>query len=125
MLSQVVLAVGRRLDVPLVGLQAPHRYMVKYDGSQAPEGQPRDDIIIIDCYGGGRIVSLAEVKQVVPRFDPEKHLAPSSHAATLTRILANLRFDLGRAKRFNDFAEVSHYYAILEEAAPDWDLANW
>jgi len=33
--------------------------------------------------------------------------------------------DPGRAKRIDDFKGVSQYYAILEEAAPDWDLANW
>jgi hypothetical protein len=124
MLSLLVLAVGRRLNVPLVGLQVPHRYMVMYDGSQAPEGQPKDDIIV-HCYGGGRIVTPAEIKQVASRFDPEKHLAPSSNAASLTRVLASLRFDLKQAKRDNDVKEVSQYFAILEKAAPDWDLANW
>ena len=45
-LSEIAVAVGKRLDVPIVGLPVPGRYMFKYDGSQAPTGKPKRDVII-------------------------------------------------------------------------------
>src|SRR5262249_4279930 len=45
LLSHVVVSVADRLRVPIVGLSMPMRYMVKYDGSRAPAGFAKDDII--------------------------------------------------------------------------------
>ena len=35
LLSEIAVAVARRLDVPVVGIPVPGRYMIKYDGAQA------------------------------------------------------------------------------------------
>jgi hypothetical protein len=59
LLSHVVVAVGRRLEVPIVGLPT-QRYIVKYDGAKAPAGFPKDDIYI-HPFDGGRILERADL----------------------------------------------------------------
>lgn len=90
LLSHVVVATADRLGVPIVGLQIPGRYMVKYDGSRAPKGQPRDDIIL-DPFGNGVELSVEQVSTLVGvRIDPQTDLQPSPKRDTLTRMLRNL-----------------------------------
>lgn len=45
LISHVAISVGRRLDVPLVGLHS-QPFSFKYDGQRAPEGFPRKDIVV-------------------------------------------------------------------------------
>ncbi len=92
LLSHVVVSVGKRLHAPLVGVAVPRRYMVKYDGAQAPPGAPKNDIII-DPFGGGRTVNVDEIEDLVGGFDPLRNLAPSEPRATLARMLRNLGSD--------------------------------
>jgi regulator of sirC expression with transglutaminase-like and TPR domain len=113
LLSHMVVSIGRRMDLPLVGLQVPSRYMLKYDGSQAPPGQPRDDVVV-DAYGDGKILTLEELKTLVPTFDPATHLAPSGRRATLTRMLRNLVNDLQQAGRHDESRQVAEYLAICD-----------
>jgi regulator of sirC expression with transglutaminase-like and TPR domain len=117
LLSHLVVSVGERLEVPLVGLQVPSRYMLKYDGAKAPKGQPADDIVI-DAYGDGKILTLDELKALVPSFDPATHLAPSSRRATLTRMLRNLANDLQQAGRHEEAQQVERYLLLCDEAIP-------
>jgi regulator of sirC expression with transglutaminase-like and TPR domain len=98
LLSQVVVAVGRRLHVPFVGIGLPGRYMVKYDGAQAPEGFAKSDIVI-DAFGGGTIMTNEALKMSIPAFDPEEHLAPYGNRETLARMLRNLVSDFATAKQ--------------------------
>ena len=116
LLSHVLVSVAQRLDVPIVGLQVPGRYMVKYEGSRAPAGQPQDDIVV-DPYGG-TVLSIDEVKQVVPSFDPEQHLLPSSRRATLSRMLLNLINDLEGVGRHEVAQRGARYKAILDAEPP-------
>lgn len=117
LLSHVVVSVGERLDVPLVGLQIPGRYMLKYDGARAPPGQPQDDIVI-DAYGDGKILSFDELKELVPTFDPMEDLAPSSRRATLARMLRNLYNDLKQSGRHAEAEQVEEYLELCAAVAP-------
>ena len=38
LLSEIAVAVARRLELPVVGLGIPGRYMIKYEGRRAPAG---------------------------------------------------------------------------------------
>ena len=95
MLSHVVVSVGQRMEVPLVGIPVPERYMVKYDGSQAPPGTEKRDIII-DAFGG-RLMTVDEVKQLIHSFDPTIHLQPANNRDILIRMLNNI---------------AAHFYAV-------------
>ncbi len=102
LLSQVMVAVGRRLDVPIVGIPVPSRYMVKYDGRRAPgasEEKPGDDIYI-DAYAGGNVLTITEIDEIVGGdLDPMRDLAPAANRATLLRMMQNLETHcLGREK---------------------------
>jgi regulator of sirC expression with transglutaminase-like and TPR domain len=92
LLSHIAVAVADRLKVPVIGIPVPGRYMIKYDGSRAPEGHPRDDIII-DPFGDWKILSGEEVDELVPGFNPESDLAPGSRREIVIRMLRNLASD--------------------------------
>ena len=92
LLSHIAVAIADRLKVPVVGIPVPGRYMIKYDGSRAPEGHPRDDIII-DPFGDWQILSAEEVDQLVPGFNPESDLGPGTRREIVIRMLRNLASD--------------------------------
>ncbi len=113
LISHVAVSVAERLDTPIVGLSIPRRYMIKYDGSRAPKGHPREDIII-DPFGNWRILTPEQVKEVIASFDPEQHLRPSPRRDSLARMLRNLSSDLGRAGEDEKAAEVEQIVMLLE-----------
>lgn len=98
LLSHVAVSIADRLKVPIVGLGMPGRYMIKYDGSRAPAGFPRDDIII-DPFGGWQILTPDGVRQLIPSFIPRTHLVPSTRHDTINRMLRNLISDFQTVKQ--------------------------
>ena len=92
LLSHVVVSVADRLDWPFVGVPIPGRYMVKYDGSRAPTGSPKEDILL-DPFGGGKILTMEQLLEIVPSLDPQTALTPSSKRETVVRMLRNLEAD--------------------------------
>ncbi len=116
LLSHLAVSVAQRAKLPFVGIPVPGRYMIKYDGSQAPEGQPRDDIII-DPYGDWVVLSVEEAKQVVRSFDPDQHLKPSTHREVIARMLRNLESDFEYTKQ-PDKAAQTRQLLILVESQP-------
>lgn len=97
LLSHVAVAVGARLGLPLEGVAMPYRYMFKYDGSRAPAGFARTDIVV-DAFGGGRIVNEDDLEDIITGlgggFDPLRHLRNCPRRETLTRMLRNVEADL-------------------------------
>jgi regulator of sirC expression with transglutaminase-like and TPR domain len=88
LVSHVVVSVAQRVDVPIVGLAIPGRYMAKYDGDRVPDGFPKKDVLI-DPFGG-RVIQEDDIRRLVFGFDPQVHLLPSAKLATLVRMLNNL-----------------------------------
>ena len=113
LLSHVVVSVAQRLEIPIVGLGIPGRYMCKYDGSQAP-GKPTEDIII-DPFGAGRVVTVNQLKKEIPSFNPATHLKPSGHRSTLVRMLTNLANEYQQAGKQGMAQRVYEYQQILKE----------
>ncbi len=99
-LSHVAVAVGTRLGLPLEGVALPYRYMFKYDGSRAPAGFPRTDIIV-DAFGGGRIVNEDDLEDIITGlgggFDPLRHLQNCPRRETLARMLRNVESQFAKA----------------------------
>lgn len=94
LLSHVYVAVGDRLKVPLVGIGVPGQYMLKYEGSKAPAGFAKKDIIV-DPHMGSRVLTPQQLAAFVGAgFDPDEHLAPSGHRPTLLRMMSNLQSHL-------------------------------
>jgi regulator of sirC expression with transglutaminase-like and TPR domain len=117
LLSHVTVAVADRMGVPIVGLATPYRYMVKYEGSRAPEGYARDDIIF-DPYNAGRVIPRSELSRALQiadeRFDLKAFLIPSSKRESLLRMLRNLELDYLRVGLPRKSVEVAGYRRTLE-----------
>ncbi|MCH8993420.1 MAG: tetratricopeptide repeat protein [Chloroflexi bacterium] len=88
-LSVVYIEVGRRLELPIVGVGMPGHFLVKY---LAPEEE-----IIIDPFHRGIILSEEECADLLTRSSGEaipfqpNYLAPVAKKQILTRMLNNLR----------------------------------
>lgn len=89
LLSEIAVAVARRLDLPIVGIPVPGRYMIKYDGAQAPGGKQAD--IIINPFENWKVTSVAELAQSIRLFNPRDDLAASPPRATIERMLRNMQ----------------------------------
>lgn len=93
LLAHVTIAVGRRLDLPIVGLPVSGMYTVKYDGRRAPKGFPKRDIFF-HPYEGGRVLSLEDRAKLFPSEDPEILVPPGTSREVLIRMLNNLTSSL-------------------------------
>lgn len=88
-LSAVYMEVARRIGLRLHGVGMPGHFLVKHAG-------PCDEIVI-DPFGGGRIVSAADCQQILDHvFDGKRRFEPGMLAAIgtrqiLTRMLTNLK----------------------------------
>lgn len=107
-LSHIAILVAQRLDVPIVGLGVPGRYMIQYD---AP-GKQAD--LIIDPFGDWTVVSPAEVKQISHPIDPEKDLVPDTHRNALSRMLRNLIADYTGAGQSVKARELNTYLLMVD-----------
>lgn len=93
LLSHVVVAVGRRLEIPIVGIPTPRRYIVKYDGQQAPEGFPKHDIYL-DPFDKGRVLDRENRLERFPDLNPDQMVPPQSARYDLLRMLSNFETEL-------------------------------
>ena len=115
MLSEIAVAIGRRLEIPIAGVAVPRNYMFKYDGSQAPEGLPKEDVIV-DTRAGWKVKSADLISQRWG-FAPQD-LEPSKPRATIERMLNNLESDFEAVGQHRRAAEVRSYRAIFLAPAP-------
>jgi Transglutaminase-like superfamily len=111
-LSHICLAVARRLDVPLVSVPASLNYIVKYDGSRAPAGYPKEDIYF-HPYQRGRLLSRADRQREFPMHDPDKMVPPDTSRQSLTRMLRNLMTALGENRRGEQLKEAEEFFSLL------------
>ncbi len=93
LVSHVVIAVARRLDVPIVGLPTSGRYIVKYDGQRAPAGFPKEDIVL-DPFDNGKVLTREGRMELFPGADPDNLAKPATRREALIRMLNNLESHL-------------------------------
>jgi regulator of sirC expression with transglutaminase-like and TPR domain len=110
LLSHVVVSVARRLEIPIVGIGTSGRFFCMYDGAQAPGGPQQD--IVIDPFGGGRILTNTQLKKEFPVFD-ETDLKPYSNRNTVLRMLRNVSSDFESQNDYPSAARVSELEFIL------------
>lgn len=87
--AHVVVAVARRLKVPIVGLPVSGMYSVKYDGARSPKGFPQEDIVFYP-HDGGRVLSPADLKKLFGVSDPADLAPPATARQALIRMLGNV-----------------------------------
>lgn len=117
LLSHLTIAVARRLDVPLVGVPLSGTYIVKYDGSRAPDGFPKDDIFL-DPFEHGRLLRASdEVERAFPGQDAASQL-PLNHRDTLERMLRNLASSCAERKDHEQLEQVEEFLELLAAYSP-------
>jgi hypothetical protein len=108
LLSHVSVAVCGRLKLPIVGVPAGGRYLIKYDGSQAPAGFPQDDIVL----------SPFDDFQTLPPSNPGASAGLDTSREALTRMLRNLMSDLDTSSETDNLQQVGELFELLEAYAP-------
>jgi len=116
LLSHVVVSVAERIGAPLAGIPIPGRYMVKYDGRRAPGGFAKQDIII-NAFEGGRVMSKEDMRKTLGEGPSVvSYLTPSTHRATLVRMLTNLRADFEAQGNTKQAAQAYRCWQQLQSA---------
>ena len=104
------------MNVPLSGT-----YLVKYDGLQAPDGFPQDDIFL-HPFENGRIIKAADIERELPGKDATE-TASDEPRSVLNRVLANLTTALERFEndhmRQAQLEQVRELKQLLEAYSPD------
>lgn len=118
LLSQMVMAVGKRLEIPIVGVPSPGRYIVKYDGRQAPPGFPKDDIFI-DPYGDGKVLTREDRLERFPGSDPDRFPEPQTRRQDLIRMLNNIETHLFNRDEIDRAYLAVEFRVALEQRLPE------
>ncbi len=119
-MCHLMIAVARRLEIPIVGLPVSGMYIVKYDGSRAPAGYPKDDIYI-HAYEKGRILSRDDRKREYRSYDPDVMVPPGSSRETMERMLNNIETTLASRDLPGDSLRrdlVNELGSLLEQSNP-------
>jgi regulator of sirC expression with transglutaminase-like and TPR domain len=116
LLSHVAIAASRRLGVPIVGVPASGRYIIKYDGSQAPAGFAKDDIYL-NPFEDFKILTREDRARAFPIHDPDTMVPPDTAREALTRMLRNLIPDLENRGETAKLRQAQELFNLLEAYA--------
>jgi regulator of sirC expression with transglutaminase-like and TPR domain len=120
LLSHVVVSVAERLEVPIVGVPTPGRYIVKYDGRRAPTGFPQTDVYL-SPFDGGKVLSRADLKLLFPGLDADQMVAPGSRRDVLIRMLNNIETHLFNRDEIDRAYLAVAFRVALQDHAVDSD----
>ncbi|HEY4263060.1 MAG TPA: transglutaminase family protein [Schlesneria sp.] len=116
LVSHVVIAVARRLDLPIVGIPTAGRYIVKYDGKRAAPGLPTQDIFL-DPFNNGKVLTRIDRMELFPDHDPDRMADPQSSRRDLIRMLNNMESHLFNRDEITKAYLAVEFRVALEEAA--------
>ena len=117
----LMIAVARRLEIPIVGLPVSGQYIVKYDGSQAPAGFKTDDIFI-HAYDKGRILSREDRRREYSEYDPDRMIPPGTNREIFDRMINNLETTLASRQEAGDSQRRELVAELQGKLAPETEV---
>lgn len=112
-LSQVTIAVARRVGLRLQGVALPRRFMVWYE---PPPGRATDEVIL-DPFDHGRRLTRDDLEDVLANlgtgFDQMRDLTAANPHETLARALRNMRTHSDHVGLVEQAADCDAYLAAL------------
>ncbi|MBI2066451.1 MAG: transglutaminase family protein [Deltaproteobacteria bacterium] len=111
-LSIVYMAIGRRLGLPLSGVNFPGHFLVRYDF--------KSEAFFVDVFDKGTILTTGDCREKLQRaygselIFQEEFLDPASHRQVLLRILANLKIMYILKKDFNQVLPILNRLLLFE-----------
>ena len=112
-LSVVVIEVGRRVGLPVVGVGLPGHFVVRADVDADP--------VLLDPFDGGAVLTHERAAALVTRALgrrvrlTEEHFAPVTKRHILTRMLMNLRGIYSRRGEWDKALAVFDHLLVLDE----------
>lgn len=120
-LSVLMIEVGRRVGVPLVGVGMPGHFLV---GQLESEARP----VLVDAFGAGRRLDVSDCRAIFatvggpPRAWSDELLSPTPPPAIVARMLANLTASYSRRGDLAGRRWVAELGAALSEGSPNQRL---
>ncbi len=112
-LAVLFIEVGRRLEVPVVGIGLPRHFVVRHLPTSGPGP-------IIDVFDRGKEMSVDDAKAKVAKLSEmewdDRFLEPSTRRSILVRMLRNL---FGNARDAEDFERMLRYTELVLVLTPD------
>lgn len=112
MMSHVMIGVAERLGWPLVGVPLPGRYIVRYDGARAPNGEAKDDLYF-DAYTGKQL-AFEDIQRMFGVIDRDSLAERPEPRQILVRMMNNLENHLLIRGRHAQAETVAVCRSILE-----------
>lgn len=117
-LSMLYMELGRRIDLPIMGVSFPGHFLVKL------EDNGRD--LVLDPFSGGITLDEEELRQRLRHFskagrrdwDLAQLLAPASNRAILARMLRNLKNIYFEAEDYDHALEIVNFLLVLLPGDP-------
>lgn len=112
-LSVVMIEVGRRVGLPILGVGLPGHFVVRADVADEP--------VLLDPYDAGAVLTPERATELVTRALGrrvklgEQHFAPASRRQILTRMLMNLRSVYSRREEWGKALAVLDRLLVLHE----------
>ncbi len=107
-LCTIVLLVGRRLSLPLVGIGLPAHFLCRY---QSPTSQ-----VYLDAFHGGRLLNRTDCVAFVNKLGrpfEESFLQPVSPRRMLQRMCINLEHAYENLEMRSDLVRIRAYHSLL------------
>ena len=106
LLSEITVAVGRRLEIEVVGLPVPRRYMIEFQGAGGEKG------IMLDPFDGWEVRSQEDIAHRL-RLGADVVL-PATPRETLVRMLSNLESDFLEVGEVRQARATAKYRILME-----------
>lgn len=124
--AEMVVAVARRLELPVTTVAVPGSAMVKYDGRKRPKAYPGGDLIL-DIDHGFRLFAKVEeladmLRQQGVDLDPTEDLRPLAHRVTTVRMLGQLVQDFSRTGREDKSTQAASYLRLIDRSGELFEL---
>ncbi len=113
-LSVVMMEVGRRVGLPILGVGLPGHFVVRADVTDEP--------VLLDPFDGGEVVTHERAADLVARAVgrrvtlTDQHFAPIGRRQILARMLANLKAAYGRRQDWERMLTICEHLMAVDGA---------
>jgi regulator of sirC expression with transglutaminase-like and TPR domain len=122
-LAVVYLEVARRAGLAVAGVNFPGHFLLRTAGSHAGAADDREDVLIIDPFHNGALLSEGDCRQLLRQhigdeaaFD-RSLLAPATRRDIVVRMLVNLKRLYVRMRSFPQARFISHLLLSVDPSA--------
>jgi len=124
LISSIYLAVAKKLDIPLYGINLPQHFILGYVDTSSPllaisDKEQPEVLFFIDPFSGGNLFALGEVKLFAEQLKVEtkpEFFIPCDHVVMVKRCLTNMLYSLKKQKSYEKIDQIKKAIRCIKEA---------